>query len=298
MPIQFDNFDQQKIDRLKNHLVAMAGKGQAKLYEIFVDSLKAVPKTDEPNDFDGYEDYMTPDTEQIKIIIYQSSLSPRNDQYVFILKARNREEATNLALSSLPSRSFSRNSLTEWRDIQEKKSAEAMEIANLKKTISELRQENEELEAENEQLASAVLAAKENGNKLGGVHIGDIVSVALEGLVRRNTHIIAKIPGATELAGLIEKDNTKTPELAQENKEVSFKKKETIISEPVLTQQEKEFIGLFHELHKLFSPEEILQIIEVLDAMSKDKSMLADVLEYLNGEESEEENEKTEKTNL
>lgn len=299
MPIQFDNFDQQKIDRLKNHLVAMAGKGQAKLYEIFVDTLKAVPKTDEPNDFDGYEDYMTPDTEQIKIIIYTSSLSPRNDQYVFILKARNREEATSLALSGLPAKTYTRNSLSEWRDIQEKKSAEAMEIANLKRTISDLNKENAELEEENEQLAAAVLAAKENGNKLGGVHIGDIVSVALEGLVRRNTHIIAKIPGASELAGLIEKDNTKTPELSQENKEVSFKKKEIITSEPVLSQQEKEFISLFHELQKLFSPEEITQIIEVLDAMSKDKAMLPDVLEYLSGEENQEENEnaQTEKTN-
>lgn len=289
MPIQFDNFDQQKIDRLKNHLIAMAGKGKAKHYEIFVDALKAVPKTDEPSEFDGYEDYMTPDTEQIKICIYNTSLSPRNDQYVFLLKARNREEANSLGLSGTPVKTYSRNSLSEWREAQEKKSAEAIEIANLKKTISELRQENAELEEENEQLAAAVLAAKENGNKIGGVHIGDIVSVALEGLVRRNTHIIAKIPGASELAGLIEKDNTKTPELPEENKEVSFKKKEAAPTQPVLTPQEKEFIALFHELHKHFTPQEITQIIELLDEMSKDKTILNDVLEYITGEESEEE---------
>jgi len=295
MPIQFDNFDQQKIDRLKNHLVAMAGKEKAKHYEIFVDALKAVPKTDEPNDFDGYEDYMTPDTEQIKIIIYNSSLSPRNDQYVFLLKARNREEATNLGLNGTPVKTFSRNTLSEWREKQEIKDAQLIEIRDLKAENSDLRKDIAELEKENEQFASAIMTAKENGNKIGGVHWGDVLSHAFEGLVRRNTHLIAQIPGASDLAGLIEKDNTKTPEIEQENKEVSFKKKEIIQAEPALTPQEKEFISLFHELHKHFTPQEIIQIIELLDEMSKDKTMLADVLEYITEDEGGEENE-TEKT--
>lgn len=299
MPIQFDNFDQQKIDRLKNHLVAMAGKEKAKHYEIFVDALKAVPKTDEPNDFDGYEDYMTPDTEQIKIIIYNSSLSPRNDQYVFLLKARNREEATNLGLNGTPVKTFSRNSLTEWREKQEHKDAQSLEIMALKKENADLRKELAESEEYADQLAAAVEAAKENGNKIGGVHWGEVISVALEGLVRRNTHIISQIPAVSGLAGLIEKDNTKTSELSQENKEVSFKKKEAAPTEPTLTPQEKEFVSLFHELQKLFTPEEIGQIIELLDLMSKDKEMLADVLEYLEGDENPDQNEtkETEKTN-
>lgn len=298
MPIQFDNFDQQKVDRLKNHLVAMASKGKAKHYEIFVDALKAVPKTDEPSEFDGYEDYMTPDTEQIKICIYNTSLSPRNDQYVFLLKARNREEATNLGLSGTPVKTFSRNSLTEWREKQEFKDAQSQELIALKRENAELRRELAESEEYADQLAAAVEAAKENGNKIGGVHWGDVISVALEGLVKRNTHLIAQIPGASGLAGLIEKDNNKTLEIGQENKEVSFKKKDTVSTQPTLTPQEKEFVSLFHELQKLFSPEEITQIIELLDAMSKDKSMLNDVLEYVSGEESEEESEtnETEKT--
>lgn len=297
MPIQFDNFDQQKVDRLKNHLVAMAGKGKAKHYEIFVDALRAVPKTDEPSEFDGYEDYMTPDTEQIKICIYNTALSPRNDQYVFVVKARNRDEATHLGLSGTPAKSFSRNSMSEWRENMERKDAQSMEISTLKKENAELRRELAESEEYADQLAAAVEAAKANGNKIGGVHIGEVLSVALEGLVRRNTHLIAQIPAVSGLAGLIEKDNNKTAELPQENKEVSFKKKEAVFSEPALTQQEKEFISLFQELQKLFTPDEITQIIELLDEMSKDKSMLVDVLEYISGEESEEANQTTEKTN-
>ena len=69
MPIQFDKFDQQKVDRLKSHLEAQAKRSSAKFYEIYVDGLKAVQKTDDPNDFEGYEDYMTAETKEIKIVL-------------------------------------------------------------------------------------------------------------------------------------------------------------------------------------------------------------------------------------
>jgi predicted RNase H-like nuclease (RuvC/YqgF family) len=294
MPIQFDNFDQQKIDRLKNHLTTMASKGKAKHYEIYVDALKAVPKTDEPSEFDGYEDYMTPDTEQVKITIYNTALSPRNDQYVFVLRARNREEAVTQGLSSLPVSSFSsKSSISEWRDNLGRKEALNSEIVALKRENAELRNELAESEEYADQLAAAVEAAKENANKIGGVHWGEVLSVAVEGIVRRNTHLIAQIPGASGLAGLLEKDNSRPAELNQENKEVSFKKKENTSSEPALTPQEKEFIGLFHELNKHFAPDEIGQIIGLLDSMSKDKSLLNDVLEYIEGEPEEEQETKT-----
>lgn len=289
MPIQFDNFDQQKVDRLKSHLVAMAEKGKAKHYEIFVDALKAVPKTDEPSEFDGYEDYMTADTEQIKICIYNTASSPRNDQYVFLIKARNREEATNLGLNGMPVKTFSRNSVSEWREAQDRKTAEGLEILSLKKENAELRRELAESEEYADTLASAVEAAKANGNKIGGVHWGEVLSVAFEGIVRRNTHIIAQIPAVSGLAGIIEKDNNRT-ELPQENAEVSFKKKETAThNEPALTTEEKEFVKLFHELQKHFTEDEIGQVMQILDAFSKDKSQLQPVLELVQEGEAEEE---------
>ena len=146
MPIQFDNFDQNKIDRLKNHLTAMAEKDKAKFYEIFVDTLKAVPKTDEVSDFESYEDYMNADTEQIKLIIYNSALSPRNDQFVFLVKARNREEAMNLGLSGMPIKKFSRNNVNEWREENKFKGEQYQENLRLKRELNEYRKELEEKE--------------------------------------------------------------------------------------------------------------------------------------------------------
>lgn len=284
MPIQFDNFDQQKIDRLKNHLSAMAEKGKAKHYEILVDGLKAVPKTDEPSEFDGYEDYMTIDTEQIRIIIYNSTSSPRNDQYVFMLKARNRDEANNIGLSGFEVKTYSKNSLGEWRNQQRIKSVEQMEITSLKKENAELQEEIDEYVEQINTLNKLVQEAKANGNKLGGIHLGDIVSVAFEGLVRRNTHIIAQIPAVSGLAGIIDKDNNRS-ESPEENAEVSFKKKDTGQSDsnpqPVLTEEEQAFIRLMRELEKRYTEQEMGTVMEILDALSKDKTQLQPVAELL-----------------
>lgn len=278
MPIQFDNYDPQKIERLKNHLKLTADKGRAKYYEIIVDSLKAVPKTDEPGEFDGYEDYMTGDTEQIKIIIYNSGSSPRNDQYVFLLKARTREEATTIGLNGLPG-SYTKTSLSSWRENLNQKTNESFEMQALRKENLDLKKELREMEEYNDQLNEAIENAKANANKIGGVHWGEVFSVAVEGLIRRNTHIIGQIPGVSGLAGIIEKDN-KNPikESPSVETEVSFKKAQ---SAPSLTEDEKQFIEIFRELQKHFLEDEIGQIMEILDILSKDKTLLVPTLELL-----------------
>lgn len=281
MPIQFDNFDQQKLDRLKNHLVSMAAKRTAKFYEIFVDTLKAVPKTDEPNEFEGYEDYMTPDSEQIKIVIYNSGSSPRNDQYVFVLNAKNREEALLQGLSGMPNKSLSRTSMMDLKERFDKNAVNIMEIQKLRKEIEMLNDELDEKDEEIEQLNEVIEVAKANGNKIAGINISDIVSVALESMVRRNTHLLAQIPAAQGLAGLIDKDtqrmNNPTPQIETE---ATFKKKDPTQS-PALSEQEKEFVNFFHNLQQHFSPEEFSQAMSILECLSRNKAHIQTVLDLI-----------------
>lgn len=284
MPIQFDKFDQQKIDRLKSHLESMATKGQAKFYEIYVDALKAVPKTDNPSEFEGYEDYMTADTNQIKVVVYSSGQSPRNDQYVFAMKAKNGEEAFDMGLNGIAFRGFTTSELKSIKEQRDRKALDNLQIQELKSEIGELNAELDEKETYITQLENGIEAAKANGNKIGNVHIGEIVSVALEGLVKRNTHILAQVPGLDGLAGLIEKENQ--PAVQQPATEVTFKKKDQSDSTPQLTEHQKEWLALFGEIQRHFSQSEIEQVIELLEALSKDKSKINPVLELVTDKEA------------
>lgn len=282
MPIQFDNFEQQKVDNLKNHLVSMAQKQKAKFYEIYVDSLKAVPKTDEPSEFDGYEDYLTPESNQIKIVIYSGN-SPRNDQYVFALKGKTREDAILQTLEGLPVKSFSRNSLHDLKVQMEKKSAEAQQILRLKDEIAQLNEEIEDKDEYIEDLEEAVKIAKANGNKIGGINVSDVISAALEGMLRRNTHLLAEITGVQGLAGIIERDNARLGTAPQKNPDtqVSFKSVDSE-EKAELPEHEKQFIAFLYQLQQCFTEQEFTQAINILEAMSKNTSLIPPVLEVIN----------------
>jgi len=289
MPIQFDKFDQQKVDRLKSHLESMADKGTPKFYEIFVDGLKAVQKTDDPKQFEGYEDYMRADTNEIKIVIYCSGASPRNDQYVFAMKAKSNEEALDLGLNGIVMKSFSHNDLKKLKFQRDQKVALNSEVKELNEEIDGLYKELDEKNAYIETLEKAVLEAKANGNKIGGIHAGEVLSVALNGLLKQHAPAIEKLSGMDGLAGLLQQDNsTPVENKSQAEGEVTVIKKKQTESTPELTDQEKSFLALFREIQKHFSQLEMDQIIEIIEILSKDKNQINIILDLLSEETQEE----------
>jgi len=282
MPIQFDKFDQQKVDRIKTHLETQAAKGSAKFFEIYVDSLKAVQKTDEPKEFDGYENYMTSGTNEIKIVIYNSGVSPRNDQYVFSLKAKNSQEALENGLDGISFKSLSKGELLELKQKRETQLLENQEINNLKEEIDGLNAELDEKVEYIAQLERGLDVAKANGGKIGGLKVSDLLTEALDGFVRKNTSLIAQIPGLDGFATLIDKDTAirQNPQAPEPESEVSFKKKAATTESP-LTESEKQLLALIKEMQKEFNEDELTKVIEILDRLTRAKDKIPTVLELL-----------------
>lgn len=287
MPIQFDNFDQNKVDRLKNHLQTLADKNKAKFYEIFVDNLKAVPKTDEISDFDAYEDYINVDTEQLKIIIYNSSLSPRNDQYVFILKAKSREDAQNIGLNGMPLPKYSKNDISEWRTSNAKRTQEEIQIASLRGEIRRLEQESREKDLCIRELENKIYIAQKNGNKIGGIHVGDMLSVALDGLITKGT--LNKIPVLSGLAGLMKGESKNESTKQQTDTEATFEKLDNTTHNlsPELNEEDKQSLELMKNIQSQFNENEFGSVLVILDALNEDKALIPQVLEFINEEEEE-----------
>lgn len=287
MPVQFDKFDQSKVDNLKNHLVSMEKKGTPKFYEIFVDNLKAVQKTDDPEEFDNYENYLSPDTASIKIAVYNSGVSPRNDKFVFYFKAVDRDDAVEIGLSGTPIKTYSYKDITEWRKTNEKKSAEQLEIKLLKGTIGEQSRKLKENADEIESFKEAIWELKTKGNKLGGIHLGNILSVAADDWLQRHPKLVAQIPYVGEtLAGVIEEDKKqKTIQLEPPLTEASFSKKDPNQATTDLSEQDKNLLGLIKEVQQRFNQVEFEQVIEILDILASDKSQIKPVLDLIQGEE-------------
>jgi hypothetical protein len=259
-----EKYDQFKVERLKNFLEDMAGKGQARHYEIFVDSLKVVPKTDDVKEFDNYERYMDESTENVRIVIYASGLSPRNDQYYFQVK-HNRQEK-------------SLNGLGEIETIvQEKLSArdKEYELNQLKKELEETKQQLEEAEDYADQLEQQLEDAKSNKYKLGKLDLVELGGVVLENLAVKNSPALEKIG----LGGLLGA-NKQTEEPKTEESEASFQKKGEQQND--LKPEYFHYIPFLQQLDTAFAKEDLEMVMQVIQKFSEEPAHLKTVAELLN----------------
>lgn len=275
MAITSETYDQLKIDKLKLYLQTQADRNAARYYEIYVDNLKAVHKTNDIQEFDSYEDYMTEDTDRIRILVYSTNpQSPRNDQYVYRLKKQDEQKTIvqQQGLNGIEIESRMEEKLQTHR--------ERWEHEALVKELEQTKQQLKESEEYAEKLAAELQEYRSKKLHWGNVNLGELASVVVEGIVRRNPQMVAKLPGGEALAGIIEQDNkergTTTP--TQET-EVSFKKKSDT---PELSDEEKGYLNFMRGIAESFDDEEIVILTQVITKLEEDTTQLKPVAELLN----------------
>lgn len=280
MPNSIATYDSTKVERLKHLLNSCKEKGKAKYYEIFVDILKVVEKTDDPAEFDSYLDYMDDDTKELKIVIYNTANSPRNDQYTFQLKA-NEQQPEKKQPDELSGVDISTR-IDEKLDVERKK----WEMDLLTKECEQLKEKVKEAEEYIEKLEQAYQEAKEQKFKVGNVNFGELASVALEGLIRRNTKLITKLPGGEALAGAIEEDNKEKEKALAEPQyetEATFKKKEP--EQPAqVSPEDKGRLDVLKLMEEKFNEEQLKSVWSILGCLANNHSQIIPVLELLEPE--------------
>lgn len=265
MPVTNDNYDQLKIDKLKHYLEEMAAKGHPRPFEVFVDNLKVVPKTDDPKDFDSYEYYMNEDTEKVRILIYNSHLTPRNDQYCFYVQ-KGKSGGKSL------------NGLGEIENIvQEKLEArdKEYELAQLKKDLEETKLQLQESEEYADDLEKQLEESKSNKYKLGRLDLVELGGVVLENLALKNSPALDKFG----LGGLIG-NGRKIEETPQADTEATFQKKGEGSSS--LKPEHLQYIPVLQQLDQAFDAQNLEIVMQILGRLSEEPSHLNTVAELLN----------------
>jgi hypothetical protein len=283
MSITVDTYDQLKIDKLKLSLQTQADKGAPRYYEIFVDNLKAVHKTNDITEFDSYENYMSEDTERVRVLIYSTNaISPRNDQYTYKLKKAEEPKQATVQVSQ----GLSGVEIEQRIEDKIERYKEKAECDQVKKELEQTKIQLKEAEEYSEKIEAELTQYK--GKKLlwGNVNLGELASVVVEGMVRRNPQLLAKIPGGEALAGIIEQDNidkASTPIAQPSGGEMSFKRRETTTEEAVvLTEEERGYLNFMRGLAESFDQDEILILTKVITKLEEDSTQLRPVAELLN----------------
>lgn len=263
MPITHDNYDQLKIDKLRHYLEDMTAKGHAKPYEIFVDSLKVVPKTEDPKDFENYEYYMNDDTEKIRIVIYNSNLSPRNDQYCFYVKQHKPDKGLN-GLGDIEN------------IIQEKLTArdKEHEVKRMQEELTETKQKLEEAEDYIDDLEEKLELSANDKHKLKNIDLVELGSAVLGRLAEKNADVLSGLG----LSGIGNKEQ-KQLETPQPQGEASFQKKADTAA---LTEEEQQYIATLKQLQNCFDEPQMVAVIGILNQLMADPTQVNPVAELLN----------------
>lgn len=285
-----EKYDLLKIERLKHYLESAHEKGKPKFYEIFVDNLKAVDKTSDPDAFDEYLVYMGEDTRLIKVLIYTSTEAcPLNDKFLFTITSpdKEKEERRRGELSGIEIEEKIHSVVQQERD---KMNTELLkkEIERLEADLEETEQYVEELEKRLEETKNTKATAKEN--------LGEVFSLALESMIRRNTHLLGGIPLLGQgLAGVVEQDNKRQEEAALnspsaiEERTVTFKRvvedEKQSSSKGNISKEDQETLAYFQSLREAFTESELLKVLDIISVLSQEKESINAVLDLLQGNE-------------
>jgi hypothetical protein len=274
-------YTQEEVDKLYDYLKTYHEKGMPIDYEILIDGFKAVRRTNDPEMFYMFENFVNSDSRAIEVLFYTGS-SNNNDKHIFTFGEEPKEQQ---GLSGIEID----NRIKEGIE-QEKRN---WEFDSLKKENKELKETILELEDEIDQLEEEKATLTQGQSPLKGL-LGELGSSFVEGFIRRNPKIIAKLPGGEALSGLIEEDN-REKEQAQAppagDTEVSFTPKQsTPVSETntesQFTEEDRQAITFVTQLKDAFNKEEFEQLMEIIQIMAANKESIKEVNEYLKHQEN------------
>jgi hypothetical protein len=269
--IQTTKYTPQKINKLKEYLDRSKEMDKPIEYEIFVDGLKAVPRTSKPEAFDLHETFVDADTCNIEIIFYRGS-SNHNDRHIFTFK----EEAKHQSLDGLG------DIETRIKDALTKAEKEH-ELKSLLKENDELKDQINDLIDEINNLEANVKVLEEKQSPLNGI-LGGFGANLVESLILKNPKLLSAIPGGQALAGFIEPaEKQSEPPVNEPEIEVSFKPTGEKATPPPVNEAEKALTMFVKQLLTVFTKAEFERIMVVLNAFNQNKALIEEVITSLEG---------------
>ena len=281
---KIEKYDVAKIEQLKMFLEQNAERGKPRYYEIFVDNLRVIEKTNDVAEFDSFQNFMNEDTRLIKILLYSSSEeSPRNDKFIYRVKDDD-SKSKEQGLSGVE--------VTERIQTVLQMEKEKWDNNLIKKELEEAEERIDELEKYSGQLEAKIIELKQNQNKLGGIHLGKIAGVALEALLRNNTQLLSKYPLTKGLAGVIEQDNKQKLNLENNTTSSSTQDTEVTFSAAEETSEaEKELSKMLREIMLAFSGEgEFSNVMNILTEMACNKPLIQSTLQFIQNNQQQNQN--------
>lgn len=281
---QTNPYNDVKLSQFKMWLHDMATKGEEKHFEVYVNDVKVVPRTNKIEQIDDHKAYLEDTTETVKVFVYNTENSNRYIQFIFFIEKKKPIEHVETVHAPQQPQGLSgielENRINERLSAALAQERERWQNDLMKREFETCKKDLADAEEYIEDLEKQLSHYKSKKLHWGDVNLGDVASVIVEGMVKRNPHWVAKLPGGDALAGLIATEATTENGTAEvvEN-EVVFKKKAP--AEDGLSEEVKAQLGFLKQLETHFNQEQLDKIMLILQSFVETPKNIETVFELL-----------------
>lgn len=272
-------YSEQAFENVYEYLCKESERGEPVDFDVFVDGLRVVRKTSDPEQLYQAHKFIRPGfTKVLYINIYNYGNSNHYDRTQFLFGDYSEDDLKTTPLPKADKggglSGIEVQRMVEDSKVQVKKELEfeylKKDFQKLEALIKEKDKEIEELEEDVEKLEQekAELLARES--PLKGM-LGEMGAGVVESLIRRNPKTIANlIPGGDSLAGFLEEDEKKR----MLKLSAPASEPEVVFTEKSSTTEQDPAIDFVRNLRSHLSDEEFSKVLQILDVIYVDRSRL------------------------
>lgn len=255
-----NKYSPENLETLGRMLDSYAQSGDLLGFEVMLNGHRIILKTDDTTRFEEIYDHLNTERDFVLVVrVFEPRSQVTRYVYNHQIQREQSEASTLQGISAHFDQKLSQHKLQWDHDLLKQKAEDLLRVKNdLESERRKLAEELEETRRENEELRSRKLV-------WGDVNLGEVASVVLEGMVRRNAHLLAKNPMTAGLAGLIEEDNQNSPSHAA----------------PEQDPETEAFLQICEGIKARTDPEGFVNLMQILDELTNEPGQIPHVMDFL-----------------
>ena len=269
MSIVKEKYSSNRINLLHQMLLNDAEQGNPRDYDIKVDELKVVQRTDDPERFFSHEEFVQPETACITVNIYDGSSRRCTKYQLYFSDVQASASASTLSGIENTIKEKIGSERMQWEYEQMKK-----EKGTLEHKLGEAEEYMEELQDKSSHVQQEFETLKNKRVNLAEMNAGKLIGIATDYLVKNHPAITRKIPILSGLSGLLTGDESEendsligTGNDSETVSSASFSKKEHSES-PKYDEATQRKLVFMQGMEDAFTEPQLDKVIQIIQGLA------------------------------
>jgi hypothetical protein len=285
MSIVKEKYSSNRINMLHQILVNDKEQGCSRDFDIKVDELKVVQRTNDPERFFLHEEFVQPETTCITINIYDGSSRRCTKYQLYFGEIQNNGITLSGIENTIQEKIGAERKNWEFDQLKKDKEEQAKQLVEAEEYIEQLEESLSNVRAEYDEVRGKRVGMAE-------MNAGRLLGFATEYLVKNHPGITQKLPLLSGLSGLLTEDSTENslagsvqPSTSATESEVTFSRKPPSEPSPIdgVTQAK---LNLLSELEAAFSTTQLEKVMGILQGLVEQPEQLETIHDLLCGQQT------------